>query len=296
MQRAIASFLFPAAQGELLDCCHGYRPGRSSRSNAQPHCGATWVQKADIQDFFASSSPDMVKQLFESLGLNSASAELLADLTTVDDGLPLGAPSSPVISNLLLASADESILKLCDARNISYTRYADDLTFSSSADFDVLDSVSQVIERHGYVLNAGKSVKRQRGQSLQVTGLVIWDGATPRLPKRFKRRLEQELYYSERFGLESHAEHEYDWHWIDIGQDPERFYKQSLMHLSGKIYYARGVEPEWVKKLESKFPGLQLLHSPQANRSEVRARVLGKLVEHVKAMEPLVLEHWDPAR
>lgn len=293
VQRAIAVFLLPAAEQTLHEYAHGYVAGRSTVTNAQPHCGAPWVQKFDIEDFFGSTTRLMVHSILRALGLSHHGAKLLASLTTFQNSLPLGAPSSPVLSNLLLAEADQEISVECAAQGIAYTRYADDLTFSHDASFDLTEFVTGVVTRRGYCLNTTKSLLKKRGQAVRVTGLTVWDGTFPRLPKSFKRRLRQEMYYVSKYGLESHADREYDWPWIDE-EFVERSHEQSEMHLRGKIRYARGVEPAWIKKLQENFSEVELLKDARnfGERNRERSLIFRSLVSEIDQTAPLDMKRW----
>lgn len=287
IQAGIRDLLGPAAEELLRPACHGYRPAHSTVSNAATHCGATRVQKLDIQDFFGSTTPSMVVDMFEQIGFDAGSARLLTGLATVNDALPLGSPCSPVISNLILAAFDEEVECVAADQGVAYTRYADDMTFSANTDFDLAEAVGGLLAARGYQLSPKKAVTAIRGQNLTVTGLVIWDGRSPRLPKSFRRRLETELYFISRYGLEDHAFREYSWDWIDADEEPERHVEYTAIHLRGKVRYALGVQRGWMKGLLRRYPEATRLVIGEATDAEDRrgARIafMQQLARNVRA-------------
>lgn len=101
--------------------------------NAQPHTGKKHLLNIDLKDFFPSIAASSVKAVFSSPYFNFSEqlATALTLLTTYEGKLPIGTPTSPVISNFVCMPLDADIRKYCLINNIQYTRYADDLTFSS---------------------------------------------------------------------------------------------------------------------------------------------------------------------
>ena len=158
----------------LHDACHGFVPGRSTVTNAEPHQGARVVIKMDLIDFFPSVHYRRVMGLFEHYGYSYQVAGVLAGLTThrpvLDDGvvawpgvLPQGAPTSPAIANLVCRRLDMRLQGLADKAGARYTRYADDLTFSfhdgSESQCDIGRFcwwVDQICQQEGFAENSGK--------------------------------------------------------------------------------------------------------------------------------------------
>ena len=134
----------------LHEAAHGFVPQRSILTNALPHVGAKIVLNLDLKDFFPTFNYRRVKGLFVSLGFSRSTATLLALLSTEPqiqaaelDGerwylangerfLPQGAPTSPAITNLICRKLDVRLSGLAASLGATYTRYADDLTFSSN--------------------------------------------------------------------------------------------------------------------------------------------------------------------
>src|ERR1035441_6477788 len=108
----------------------GFVDGRGIVTNGQVHRAAPYLLNVDIQDFFGSIVEQTVRALFADLGFSAHVAKSLAGLCTYQDSLPQGAPTSPYLANLAFAKADQHILDLCAELGLTYSRYADDLTFS----------------------------------------------------------------------------------------------------------------------------------------------------------------------
>ena len=112
----------------------GYVKGRSFLSNAKLHERQRWILNVDIQDFYPSISFARVRGLFMSraFGFNDRVATILARITTTANGLPQGARTSPIIANLIAYNLDKRLVGLASKHRLTYSRYADDITFSSS--------------------------------------------------------------------------------------------------------------------------------------------------------------------
>lgn len=221
---------------------HGYITGRSTLTNARPHTGSRFLQKFDIKDFFARVTTARVEATLSELGFGAEAASILARLTSCQGALPLGARTSPRISNMVLIDLDEQLRSLALSRGLRYTRYADDLAFSSLESFDVSTSVEAAVGRLGFELNASKSRSFKHGQPMFVTGLSVEDTKRPRIRARLKSRLRQEFYYIEKFGLHSHAE--------TIGEASSSV----AGRLTGEFHYARTVEPDFAESLAQRYP------------------------------------------
>ena len=111
---------------------HGFVKGRSIQTNAETHIGSQVIAGIDIKDFFPSISSKRVYGLLVSkkLGLTPEVAFCISRLVATPKGLPQGAPSSPLISNMVCLGMDKQLMHLSHEYHYQYTRYADDLTFS----------------------------------------------------------------------------------------------------------------------------------------------------------------------
>lgn len=240
VQRRINALLFPADLALMAEV-NGFVARRSTYANALPHVGATYLQKFDIKDFFASIQTAQVQAALVAIGFGEDAASIISRLVSCKGRVPLGARTSPRISNIVLMSLDEAMVSLAGERSLIYTRYADDLSFSAKDWFDVKRDVEGALASSGFELNSSKTKSFKLGQPMFVTGLAISDKIQPRLRKRFKARLRREFYFVEKYGLAGHAD--------AIGQDP----RLATSRIMGEFYYARSIEPEFAAKLKANY-------------------------------------------
>jgi len=171
-------------------------------TNALPHIGQEVVVKLDIREFFPSIRAARIEQYFRKIGWNAEAALLLTKLCTHEGALPQGAPTSPRLSNLVNFKMDARLAGLAKSRRASYTRYADDMTFSFSRHEvmtkvgplphdrfnDVISAVKVIAELEGYQLHTKKKLRIARRHDRQiVTGLVVNEKVN--LPRATRRRL-----------------------------------------------------------------------------------------------------------
>jgi RNA-directed DNA polymerase len=116
---------------------------------------------------------------------------LLARLFTLNGRLPQGAPTSPVLSNLAFAGTDKRLMKLAARYGVTYTRYADDLTFSSKTAWPgktLLQEIIGAIQAHDWVIAKRKTRLTLAPHRMSVLGLVV-NGEHPRLSKKSRNRI-----------------------------------------------------------------------------------------------------------
>jgi hypothetical protein len=192
---------------------HGFRSGRSAVTNAAEHCGRVVVLRFDLTDFFPSIPAGCVFGLFRTLGYPEPVARLLASLCTVrlprsiwtarpnaaPDGsdypkwarlnarhLPQGAPTSPAVANLVAHRLDRRLAGLAKACGATYTRYADDLTFSGGEELcrssrRFARRVILVAAEEGFAVNRAKTRVLTRAARQAVTGVVV--NVRPNVPR-----------------------------------------------------------------------------------------------------------------
>lgn len=162
---------------ELGDEVHGFRKGRSYFTNASAHLGSKHILNVDIENFFNSITFSQIRQVFGSLGYSDAGSTLLAILTSKNGAVPTGAPTSPMLANAVLRSLDCQLQTIATEYNLNYTRYADDLTFSSPTWIDeaLVAKISNCVVSAGFKLNVKKTKFMGPGDRMEVTGLVTND-------------------------------------------------------------------------------------------------------------------------
>lgn len=215
-------------------CATAYRYGGSTRRNAAPHVGQPVLLKLDIQHFFDSILYSTVKErAFPPEIYAEPLRVLLTMLCYHGQSLPQGAPSSPAITNIILSEFDREVGAWCAARQIRYTRYCDDMTFSGRfPPAEVISFVERQLRPLGFFLNGRKTQLRFAGQRQVVTGLVVNEKIG--VPAHALRALRQELYYCRKYGAASHM--------ARLGiLEPEAHY---LTRLLGKVNYVLQVTPE----------------------------------------------------
>jgi RNA-directed DNA polymerase len=201
--------------------CHpaarGFERGQSIVTNALPHVGQAVILRLDLKNYFESTKAQRVRDFFFRIGWDKEATEILLKLCTHRGGLPPGAPTSPRLSNLVNYRLDARLTALAKGgknaeayfRNprtgsrvtkpifpegiATYTRYADDLTFSLSGDdpasiHRIVFLVRKIVKDQGYELHMKKKLHiRRRHDRQQVTGLVVNERLN--LPRPVRRRL-----------------------------------------------------------------------------------------------------------
>ncbi|NDV58428.1 retron St85 family RNA-directed DNA polymerase [Bacteroides sp. 519] len=175
---------------------HGFIKQRSIVTNAGPHTGKDIVINIDLKDFFPSIDYKRVKGLFHKLGYSEQMATIFALIctqaeteTVAMDGvtyyvqkgkriLPQGSPASPAISNLIAYKLDKKVKGLADKLGFRYTRYADDLSFSTDKGNEkniasLLHFVGKIIKSEGLTINPEKTHIMRSGAQQKVTGIVV---------------------------------------------------------------------------------------------------------------------------
>ncbi|MEC2277790.1 retron Ec67 family RNA-directed DNA polymerase/endonuclease [Bacillus velezensis] len=165
-----------------LNIAHAFTKEKSIITNAKIHKNKRFVLNIDLENFFESFHFGRVQGYFEknkNYLFPKNIATVLAQLTCYNGSLPQGAPSSPIITNLICNILDMKILKIAKKYKLDYTRYADDLTFSTNnKSFDekseeFISQLEMIIKQSGFKINR-KKTRLQYKQSRQVvTGLVV---------------------------------------------------------------------------------------------------------------------------
>ncbi len=221
------------------ECVHGFVPGKSIISNAGKHLEKKALLKMDVSDFFPSIPINWVINYFSKLGYANNVSFYLSSLCCLDEVLPQGAATSPYLSNLLLYRLDDRLHKLSGTYGLTYTRYADDMTFSGSyIPIQFIKIVKEIVESYKLKINDNKTqLHTKRGQRI-VTGISV-SGSKLALPRKTKRELRKEIYFIKKYGFLSHISK------LKINRS------NYLASLEGKFRFWLQVEPENIFALES---------------------------------------------
>lgn len=214
----------------IHDAASAFVKGKSIFTNAENHTGKAVILNIDLYRFFDSITEKRVYGVFKDLGYTEKLSYDLARLVTVHPPkgywkdikkenkfkkkhiksrpsiLPQGAPTSPVLSNIIAKKMDVVFSTYAGKINIGYSRYADDITFSGDENSMIsLLTVKKIIRQQGFTINL-KKTKYLRGSGKQVvTGLTVNNGIF--VDKEIINNIKQELYYCLKFGYKNHLDY-----------------------------------------------------------------------------------------
>lgn len=255
--KLLAQFLYSWYSLHIPKSVHGFIKNRSIITNAQQHTQKKIVLNVDIKDFFNSISSAEVKRVFISIGFHANIAEALTRTITVNDALATGFPTSPTVSNIVCIIMDRVFESVCEKRGITYTRYADDLTFSSNDKILTIKNIQEILGKFGFDINQKKTRIYRRGGPQYVTGLTVVD-KKPRLSKKLKRLLRLEAYYIKKYSFRNHLGRS-----LKDALEKERWpgkLTEMAYHgygLEGFISYVQSVEPKLAKRMWAAFPKIK---------------------------------------
>ncbi len=177
---------------ELHEAATGFRQGVGIVENARRHCGRPLVVNVDIKGFFPNTRfPQVLELLHRRLHgrFSPRAVRLLAVVLSYEQALPTGAPTSPALANQILKSTDAALATVAARKGVTYTRYADDLTFSSNGRgaLEILPFVHERLTELGYELDPKKTNVFRKGRRQCVTGLVV--NERPNWAKPLRRKL-----------------------------------------------------------------------------------------------------------
>lgn len=193
---------------------HGFEKGKNIISNAKIHRNKRYVLNIDLKNFFESFHFGRVVGYFQknkNFLLPREVAIIIAQITCYNGSLPQGAPTSPIITNLIFQIVDMQILKIAKKYKLDYTRYADDLTFSTNnSNFlnlkeDFLSEISTLISKSGFSINQKKTRLLYKDSRQEVTGLIVNKKINvSRAYVRKTRAMAHQLYTTGSFLIDGH--------------------------------------------------------------------------------------------
>jgi RNA-directed DNA polymerase len=257
-----------------------YIRGRSAIQSARKHENANWLIKLDIEDFFHNIDERQIYREFRKRGVNkfpsfvvarfltreptgfkgalpskyrrhrANPASRLFDVETRKLGfLPQGSPASGAVSNLVFFGIDNLMEELANDFDVTYSRYSDDLAFSSTGEFDrasatrLLQGAVRTIRAYGFSVNPTKTRIVPPGARKQLLGVLVGEPGL-RLPRSRKKQLDKELWAVETHGFRKHAKHL---------RAANEF--QVLNRIHGTLVWAYEVDAHWAE------PRLQILQA-----------------------------------
>lgn len=247
----------------IHDAAMGYRKKRSIRDVATKHVTNRFLLIMDLLNFFDSIYIDDVVRLLERNGarlpfqLDHRDRDIIANLLTRNGRLPMGAPSSPIISNAILYDFDREVNVYCLAQEIEYSRYADDLHFSTMKENALEVAAREVrvlLAKHGernMRINDGKMVFTSKKRRRLVVGLYLTSSNRVSIGRRRKRQIKGMLWRYK----------------------TERLDGTGASTLRGLLGFVNSVEPDFLARLARKYgadaiaaAGSEMLISKKQNR------------------------------
>lgn len=219
----------------------GFIKGKGILNNARRHEGNSYFYCMDVKDFFSTISGKYVYNLFKALGYNKEVASLLKNYCTYKDSLPQGGVTSPALSNLINIRLDKRIAGFTSKRNITYTRYADDIIISSRAENKLLSvrkKIEEIIVDEGYEINIKKNRLLRPGTRRSITGLIINDQNEVRIDKDTKNLLRAKMHRLEHGRLDKEVKEELRAHingWLVFIYSVDKKSYSQLMNYLGKM-------------------------------------------------------------
>lgn len=281
LQRKIADKL--SALYRPRNPVHGFVVGRSVRTNALSHMHSRFALNIDLKDFFPTISENRVEGLLSSLSIDLCVARIISLICCNNDHLPQGAPSSPVLSNMICFRLDKQLMGIAKDARCIYTRYADDITFSSyqppvalfkatvpspgcfSPDL-LAPKLRDAFQHNGFVINPDKTHYADRYSRRIVTGLKV--NELLNVDRRYVRNIRAALHSVEKLGA-TEAERKF--------RDEYGGRSGLAAHLQGKIAfltYIKGrsdpVVRSMTQRFNARFPAMALRVEPTL--AEIRDR------------------------
>lgn len=227
------------------DAAMAYKKNIGIKQNASAHLNSKYLLKMDFKDFFPSIDPNLFFTALSKSGIDISESDkkLLSNLLfwklrrNSPLRLSIGAPSSPIISNFVMFRFDAEISKICENKKVSYTRYADDITFSSNIKdvlFDYPEIVTKPLKNNTEStirVNSDKTVFSSKAHNRHVTGITLSNDGKLSLGREKKRIISAMIH---RFKL-------------------KKLSNEKILELQGFIAYARHIEPEFYKRLTLKY-------------------------------------------
>jgi RNA-directed DNA polymerase len=223
-------------------------------ANAAVHTGKKYVLNIDLQDFFPGISAWQVREVFlsELFGFNEQIANALTLLTTYEGKLPTGAPTSPVISNFVCHQLDKDLVDFSMSKSIEYSRYADDLTFSSNSQIttDIILDLISLINKNNFRINEKKLRLRTSNSRQTVTGLTV--NTRVNVNRKLLKKIRAMLHDLDINGLESAAKR----HFRVQGKPRVELEKTFILRLQGYINFVgqvRGLNDPLYQRFKTQF-------------------------------------------
>jgi retron-type reverse transcriptase len=241
IQRWIVSAVFN--RFPVHECATAYRKGCGIRENAERHQHSRYTDRFDFANFFPSFTQERVES-FVRVGTDELGIELTSDdvrfvgnIVCRNRRLTIGAPSSPAITNTMMFEFDRGMYQYCSARELVYTRYADDIFVSAYGPnmlYGIEDQIRQVKREITHIflrINRRKTVHLSKKRVRRITGVVITPEHKLSIGRERKREIKSLIH-----------------RWLNNNLDAEK-----LDYMRGLVAFARDIEPSFEERLRTKY-------------------------------------------
>ncbi|EOF9298478.1 reverse transcriptase domain-containing protein [Enterobacter bugandensis] len=234
------------------DVVFSYRKNVNVVDAVVPHAQNKFIFKTDLNNFFKSIKRseiynNLISQTDQIPIIDIVDyIDLICDLVTYHDELPLGFSTSPNISNAIFNQYDIKIKEYCLSKKITYTRYADDILLSSDNYIDkneyieLLNNILTIDGKRIFSLNSKKTKLIKKSKNMEIMGVKILPDGKITVSKKIKNQVETKLYL-----------------FIKNQSDFIKYTKSnkisSINKLSGQLNYINTIDPEYIEKLKSKY-------------------------------------------
>lgn len=223
-------------------------------SNARFHTNMKHILCLDIKNFYPSITVEMIDRVFklQFSWMSEKHRLILLNLLTFEGHLPQGAPSSPIIGNIVFAHTDVGLFKYAEKSNLTYSRYVDDLTFSANEFIDpyVIKELEVVIQNNGFKLNPNKTRFNSKSKRQMITGIVVNQKAN--IKKESYKKLRAILHCINKDGINHSYQKTFNTEVIPLEQELD-WYKQVIQ---GNLAYFKmilGIHNKRYLKLKTEY-------------------------------------------
>jgi RNA-directed DNA polymerase len=246
IQRSVIGLLLPHVK--IHHTAKAYIKKCSIKDNAAVHLNSRYLLKLDFENFFNSITPRIFFRALAEQGvrLPKRDSKILSEILFWNRSkkinapliLSIGAPSSPLISNIVMYSFDKKIEDICKDLDINYSRYADDLTFSTNKKsilFSLVEMVNQTLQREfeGDInINSSKTVFSSKAHNRHVTGITLTNNNKLSIGRIRKRYISALVHKFKTNQLNDATE---------------------INHLKGLLGFAYHIEPNFIVRLTKKY-------------------------------------------
>ena len=216
IQRKLANVLSAVYVPKV--CAFGFVDGKNNVGNAALHCRKRLVFNIDLKDYFSQIHFGRVRGMLmkKPYCISEEAATTISQIACFNGSLPQGAPSSPIITNMVTAPLDNALMRLAKKTNCVYSRYADDIsfsTFTTAFDASIVSIVGgrvslgkeleRIFQKNSFCVNPEKITLRSRNSRQEVTGLTV--NQFPNLRRSYTKQLRAILHNCEKFGVYNSA-------------------------------------------------------------------------------------------